>query len=230
MNSGPLVFLGLLVTMAVSWLAFVMGPQIQIGDLQPATNVVSALGERYPNPYEGEANQGSQVYRANGCVACHTQQVRAREFGPDIARYLAIRPSTGFDYLYDQPAFLGDQRIGPDLAAVGPHSTREGLLRKLYDPQSETPGSVMPPYRCLFQTRKIEFNPSDNALTNLPPNLAAPEGYEIVPTPKAEQLVSYLLSRRQNTYIYYAPPPPTNKPAASLGATNAPATNAPAAK
>ncbi len=223
MNSGPLVFLGLLVTMAVSWVTFIMGPQLQIGAMQPATNVVSALQERYPNPYEGEANQGSSVYRANGCVSCHTQQIRAREFGPDLTRFLAIRPSTAFDYLYDQPVFLGDQRIGPDLATVGTRYNRDGLLLKLYDPQFTAPGSVMPPYRCLFQTRKIEFNPSPDAMTNLPPNLAAPEGYEVVPTPQAEQLVSYLLSRRQNTYIYYAPPPPTNKPAASATATNAPA-------
>lgn len=221
MNSGPLVFLGLLATMAISWLTFVMGPQIQMGHLEPATNVLSALQERYPNPYVGEANQGVGVYRANGCVACHTQQVRAREFGPDMARYGALRPSTGFDYLYDNPVFLGDLRVGPDLATVGLRYDRAALLLKLYEPRLTAPGSVMPSYRYLFVKQKIEFHPSADALQNLPPDLAPPAGYEIVPSPQAEQLVSYLLSRRQNTYIYYAPPPPTNKPAAH-GATNAP--------
>jgi cytochrome c oxidase cbb3-type subunit 2 len=211
MNSGPLLFLGLFVTMAFSWLTFVMGPQLQIGRMEQATNVVSAAQEPYPNPYPGDAAQGAQVYRANGCVACHTQQIRAREFGADAAHYLALRQSTGFDYLFDQPVFLGEQRIGPDLAAVGGHMDRNALLMKLYEPRATTPGSVMPPYRYLFDTHKIEFAPSSTAM-QLPPDLAPPAGSETVPTRQAEQLVAYLLSRRQNAYIYYAPPPPTNAP------------------
>jgi cytochrome c oxidase cbb3-type subunit 2 len=212
MNSGPLVFLGLFVAMALSWLTFVMGPQLQIGRMSPATNVVSAAQEIYPNPTPGEAAQGAQVYRANGCVACHTQQIRAKEFGPDASHYLALRQSTGFDYLFDQPVLLGEQRIGPDLAAVGGHMDRNALLLKLYEPKLTSPGSVMPTYHYLFDTHKIEFAPSENAL-QLPADLAPPAGFETVPTPKCEQLVAYLLNRRQNAYIYFAPPPPTNKPA-----------------
>ena len=218
-NSGPLLFLGMFVTMAISWLTFIMGPQLQIGRMEQATNTVSALQERYPNPYPGDAAQGAQVYRANGCVACHSQQIRAREFGPDIARYFAVRQSTGFDYLFDQPVLLGEQRIGPDLAAVGGHMDRNSILLKLYDPQlGNTPKSVMPPFRYLFDTRQIQFHTSSNALQYLPPELAPPPGWEIVPSAKAEQLAAYLLSRRQNAFIYYAPAPPTNAPA-----TNAPA-------
>ena len=212
MNSGPLLFLGLFVTMALSWLTFVMGPQLQIGRMGQATNVVSALQETYPNPTPGEAAQGAQVYRANGCVACHTQQIRAKEFGPDTAHYLALRQSTGFDYLFDQPVLLGEQRIGPDLSAVGGHMDRNSLLLKLYEPRATTPGSVMPTYRYLFDTHPIKFAPSPNALPLLG-DLAPPDGWETVPTSKAEQLVAYLLSRRQDAYIYYAPPPPTNAPA-----------------
>jgi cytochrome c oxidase cbb3-type subunit 2 len=211
MNSGPLLFLGLFVTMAFSWLTFVMGPQLQIGRMEPATNVVSAAQEAYPNPYPGDAAQGAQVYRANGCVACHTQQIRAKEFGPDTAHYLALRQSTGFDYLFDQPVLLGEQRIGPDLAAVGGHMDRAALLLKLYEPRVTAPGSVMPTYRYLFDTHEVEFSPSTNAM-QLPSDLAPKPGWETVPTRQAEQLVSYLLSRRQNAYIYYAPPPPTNAP------------------
>jgi cytochrome c oxidase cbb3-type subunit 2 len=219
MNSGPLLFLGMFVTMAVSWLTFVMGPQLQIGRMEQATNTVSALQERYPNPYPGDAAQGAQVYRANGCVACHTQQIRSREFGPDIARYFGIRQSTGYDYLFDQPVLLGEQRIGPDLSAVGDRMDRNSLLLKLYDPRlGNTPKSVMPSFAYLFDTRRVDFNASSNALQNLPPDLAAPAGFEIVPSAKAEQLAAYLLSRRQNAFIYYAPAPPTNAPA-----TNAPA-------
>jgi len=188
MNSGPLVFLGLLVAMACSWVTFVMSPQLQIGRLTPATNLVTQ--EFYPNAYEGEAGQGAQVYRANGCVACHTQQIRANDFGPDKAMFSAIRQSTAWDYLYDQPVQLGDQRLGPDLASVGLRMDRAALLQKLYNPRQTAPGSVMPSYSYLFDKNGQ-------------------------PSPRAEQLVSYLLSRRQNIFIYFAPPPLTNKPAAA---------------
>ncbi len=215
MNSGPLLFLGLFITMACSWLTFVMGPQLQIGRMEPATNIVSALQERYPNPYEGEASQGAQVYRANGCVACHTQQIRAKSFGPDTVHYIALRQSTGYDYLYDQPVLLGEQRIGPDLATVGLRDSRDALLLKLYEPRVHAPGSIMPTFRYLFDTHKIGFAPSPDALV-VPPDLAPPAGFEIVPTRQAQQLVAYLLSRRQNIYTYFSPPPlppPTNAPA-----------------
>lgn len=46
MNSGPLLFLGLFVTMACSWLSFVLGPQLQIGHLTQTNTVV--VGEASP--------------------------------------------------------------------------------------------------------------------------------------------------------------------------------------
>ncbi len=117
MNSGPLLFLGLFVTMAISWLSFIIGPQLQLGSLQPTTNVVvNGNGVIYPNAEPGDAHQGAEVYRAEGCASCHTQQVRPRSQGADILRGWGIRRSTSYDYLFDQPAMLGSLRIGPDLA------------------------------------------------------------------------------------------------------------------
>ena len=96
-----------------------------------------------------------------------------------------------------------------------------GLLRQLYAPRA--PGSVMPSYRYLFDKRKIGFAPSPDAL-QIEGDLAAPAGYEIVPSVKAKQLAAYLVSRHQDVYTFYAPPPlkpKTNAPPAV--ATNVPA-------
>jgi len=212
MNNGPLLFLGLFAAMVCSWLSFVMAPQVQIGNL-PQTNTV-AVGDAssltYPLAPSGDAHQGAGVYQANGCAACHTQMVRPQELGSDISHGWGVRRSVAEDYLFDQPVLLGSQRIGPDLANYGRRSDINGVLMRLYDPRSVVPGSVMPAYRFLFETRKIEGAPSTNALV-LPDKIGPPPGYEVVPGPEARALAAYLLSLRQDGYLFEAPPPPLPK-------------------
>src|SRR5207248_2126923 len=104
------------------------------------------------------------------------------------------------DLLFDSPVMLGSARIGPDLANVGSRlAAPDWQLRHLYDARMEVPGSTMPPYRFLFEKRKIERTTSPEALMfPIPP---AP-GYEIVPTPEAKALVAYLLSLNADAALY----------------------------
>ena len=74
MNNGPLLFLGILATLASSFWALLLAPQLQIGSQQPV--ILEATGEYYPRARPGLAQQGAEVYRAQGCVECHSQQVR----------------------------------------------------------------------------------------------------------------------------------------------------------
>jgi cytochrome c oxidase cbb3-type subunit 2 len=73
-NRAPLIFLTALVAFALSFGAFVLAPQIQIGR-QTITKVTGG-SEDYPKARAGQAAQGAIVYRANGCAACHSQTVR----------------------------------------------------------------------------------------------------------------------------------------------------------
>ena len=73
MNYGPLVFLAALFALATSWFGYVLTPQMQIGQLQQ-TNAVPTEAA-YPVARPGLARQGLDVYRANGCAYCHSQQV-----------------------------------------------------------------------------------------------------------------------------------------------------------
>lgn len=75
MNYGPLIFLAAFLGLSASWFGFVLTPQVQIGREQQATNTVNTA-EMYPQALPGLANQGLEVYRENGCVYCHSQQVR----------------------------------------------------------------------------------------------------------------------------------------------------------
>lgn len=217
MNSGPLLFLGLFITMACSWLSFVLGPQLQIGNLGQTNTVAVAnsLPETYPVALAGMAHQGEEVYRANGCAACHTQQVRPRDLGSDINRGWGARRSLAEDYVFAQPVLLGDLRLGPDLANVGRRTYLNQILQRLYDPRLVAPGSIMPSCQFLFGMQKIGAEPSRLAFP-LPAELAPPPGWEIVPRPQALALAAYLLSLHQDGYLFEAPPPPpppTNRPA-----------------
>lgn len=73
MKSGVLVFLAAFLALAGSWSGFVLAPQIQLGR-NVQTNAVGT-GDLYPPARPGLAKQGLEVYRANGCMYCHSQQV-----------------------------------------------------------------------------------------------------------------------------------------------------------
>src|SRR5439155_10272035 len=108
-------------------------------------------------------------------------QVRPKGLGSDFERGWGIRPSVAQDCLFDRPVMLGSQRIGQDLANVGARQTNQVWhLKHLYNPQSVSPGSVMPAYRYLFQKRKLQGQPSPDALT-LDENAGVEMGYEVVP-------------------------------------------------
>ena len=257
MKNGFLIFLASFAVLGSSWCGFVLAPVLQLGGEKQTTILNST--DLYPVGRPGEANQGLQVYRANGCAACHTEQVQQSGVacdvvltdsgknpaavtnailslklngidkvvadaavdtitaaggkaeihivatGPDIARGWGRRHSVAEDFLYDDPVQLGSVRIGPDLADVGARSPDANWqLVHLYAPQSVVKGSAMPPFRYLFQVRKVGREPSPDAL-NLPKGFAPPAGYEVVPTAEARELAAYLLSLRADVPLRDAP-------------------------
>ena len=257
MKNGFLVFLASLVVLGGSWCGLVLAPVLQLGD-QKQTAILNTA-EVYPVGRPGMANQGLQVYRANGCAACHTEQVQQwgvacevaltsagknpdtvsntisslklsgldkdaaaavvdkinaaggkaeihiSATGPDIARGWGLRRSVAEDFLYDDPVQLGSLRIGPDLAGVGAHlPDANWQLVHLYAPRSEVKDSAMPPFRYLFQVKKVGSEPSREALV-FPEGFGPPAGYEVVPTPEARELAAYLLSLHADAPLYDAP-------------------------
>ncbi len=256
MKNGFWIFIAVFLALGGSWCGFVLAPELQLGDAKQTTVLNSS--DVYPVGRPGEANQGLSVYRANGCAACHTEQVRQNGMtcgvtlteagknpqavtnlisslvltnltkeeadaasdkisagggkaeihivatGPDIARGWGMRQSVAEDYLYDQSVQLGSLRAGPDLANAGARADASWQLLHLYAPKSVVKGSTMPPFRYLFELRKIGAAPSPDAL-KLPPEFAPPVGYEVVPKPEARKLAAYLLSLRANAPLYSAP-------------------------
>lgn len=231
MNQGPLIFLGLLASLALSWAVLVLTPQFQLGDQGMAR--IEETGQDYPLARSGEARQGAEVYRANGCQYCHSQFVRGAGAGADLARGWGARRTVTRDYLRDTPVMLGAIRFGPDLTNLGAREDdTQKLLLKLYDPRAVIAGSPMPRYPYLFEERSLGPGdlPAVNAL-RFPDGYTPPDGVdEVVPSPEAEALVAYLRSLRAAPLFFEVFPPPVPKPAAG---TNLPpatvATNTPPA-
>ena len=213
MNAGPLLFLGILLSTALSFWGLVIAPAFQLG----RQDLVDTGAGRYPTGRTGAAQRGADVYRSLGCVECHTQQVRPRGYGTDIARGWGVRRTVAQDYLRDQPALVGTLRIGPDLSNIGARNPdARWHYEHLYNPRKLVPGSMMPPYRFLFDKRKLAGAPRQNAIVD--------DGYEIVPSEDADALVAYLLSLQSQVSLFEAPlPAPATNAVPDDAGTNAPA-------
>lgn len=150
----------------------------------------------FPHFKGGAASNGKAIYQAHGCFQCHTQQVRQKDYGVDIARGWGKRRSVARDYIYDNPVLIGRTRIGPDLANVGMRLDAAQLHKHLYRPPH---GSNMPSYKFLYKVQEIRGGPSAKAVHFEKKEFGEPEeGYEVVPKPAAEDLVQYLLRLRQD--------------------------------
>lgn len=197
MNRAPLIFLGIFFVIAFSWTGIVLTNHLSYADLQPVFN--EDEGQSYPQALPGDALRGKEVYRDLGCIYCHTQQVRQPGFGNDIERGWGERGSVARDYVHEKRVYLGSMRTGPDLRNVGARFAgsggRDWHIQHFYNPDLIAKGSIMPPFRFLFETREIIGEPSARAVqSKLPAKDQPPAGHEIVLTQRGEDLIAYLLA------------------------------------
>ena len=244
----PRFILGLAAAFALPWFVLIVVPYVQLSAIEPvpytdADGVDNALS--YPPAFTGANKEGERVYASLGCVYCHTQMVRPTYAGADMwrpgwggndAEGLA-RETRPEDYFDDKYAMLGYMRIGQDLANIGTRNTdRSWYHLKLYNARIQNLESNMPSYKNLYRKHPINGQLSDSAL-KLEGRFAVEEGYEVVPTEKAEALVDYLLSRKMDAKLpgqgnkneaVATPAAPT--PAAATPAAATPAAAAPTGK
>ena len=212
MNRSTSIFVGLLFVFLSSWLVWVYGSYHQMGRLLP--DIDDTTQDQTPAAYSGLAEQGRQIYAANGCVYCHSQQVDAATFNSDIARGWGDRRTVPRDYLRDRAAYLGNSRTGPDLSNVGMRRDKaDWLYTHFYAPDAVSPGTNCPPLPFLFAHRKITGQPSTEAiLVPDEPQPAVPQ-WEVVPQHDAKALAAYLLSLKRTSYkLAEAPDEKTDAP------------------
>ena len=118
------LILGIFGTFSFSWIGLILIPNYQIGNLNPQMDEEGS--DVYPAPKSGMVERGRRIYIANGCVYCHSEQVRPYYAAGDIDRKWGERRSAPRDYIFDRPVLLGKERMGPDLANVGKRAPAEG--------------------------------------------------------------------------------------------------------
>jgi cytochrome c oxidase cbb3-type subunit I/II len=100
-------------------------------------------------PYTPLELQGRDVYIREGCVNCHSQMIRP--FRSETERYGEY--SKAGEFVYDHPFLWGSKRTGPDLQREGGKYGNAWHYNHLYDPQTMSPGSIMPPYEWLAEQK-----------------------------------------------------------------------------
>jgi cytochrome c oxidase cbb3-type subunit 2 len=154
--------------------------------------------------------KGLNIYISEGCVACHTQQVRNIE----MDKMWGDRPSIPSDYYFSKsrldvwrqsPSLLGSERTGPDLTNVGVRQPAvQWHLLHLYNPRSVVEESVMPAYPWLFE-EKEKTNDGD-VVVPVPSQFLGPNKTKIIATQEVLDLVAYLQTLKQ------APMPSASNP------------------
>jgi len=143
MSKSSNLIAGLFGTFAVSCAVLVLAQQAQIGSLPPTfvEDEPGKITEQYPiQDYSVE--QGRAVYQREGCVTCHTQQIRDPQNGTDIARgwvpaarwpattFTSTRPSSarrGWGPISPMPARAAGATRSPGIPAVPPSAMRPGI-------------------------------------------------------------------------------------------------------
>ena len=170
-------------TLLYTCLAWTMGvwPGIELSQTAAGPGV---------QPLSALQAEGREVYVANGCSYCHTQQVRPLEqdkvFGP---------PSAPGDFTFQTPELLGSERTGPDLTNIGvrqPSSVWQYI--HLYNPRAVVPESIMPSFNWMFAI--LEHAPAGAIPVPLPKSYAPTFGV-VIPTHRAEALIAYLAALKQ---------------------------------
>lgn len=181
---------GAMVTLSLATSAMIVVPFLQLKDV-PAPAALA--------PYTSEQLRGREVYLANGCIACHTQQPSSTGAGRADGQRGWGRPSVAADYHYDSPPLLGTMRTGPDLFNIGVRQpSADWHLGHLYQPRAYVADSIMPGYPFLFELKPEGAVSKSDKVVALPGG-TVPPGKVVVATPQALDLVAYLIGMR-HTY------------------------------
>jgi len=98
-------------------------------------------------PYTPLELEGRDLYIKEGCLSCHSQMIRP--FRSETERYGEYSKSG--EFIYDRPFLWGSKRTGPDLHRVGGKYPDSWHYNHMLDPESMSPGSIMPPYPWMLE-------------------------------------------------------------------------------
>jgi cytochrome c oxidase cbb3-type subunit II len=198
------LFVGLFGTFTFSWVGLTVIPNLQIGGLNPQSDEEGT--DIYPMPQSGMVQQGRRIYAANGCIYCHSRQLRPGYLSADLDRERDAAPSprpkwgerrsAPRDYVFDRPVLLGEGRMGPDLADLAkaaPSTEESPTAAPAANSPTASPGAPV-------QSPSTASNPaapkSAAAPSSLPPAVAAS------PTPNSNGIPAAYSEAWHHRHLY----------------------------
>ena len=125
-------------------------------------------------PYTPLELQGRDIYIREGCVGCHSQMIRP--FRSETERYGEY--SKAGEFVYDHPFLWGSKRTGPDLHRVGGKYPHAWHYMHMMEPQTISPGTIMPAYPWLFTDNTMYHELEGKIITMRKLGVPYPEGME----------------------------------------------------
>ncbi|MDT0630844.1 cytochrome-c oxidase, cbb3-type subunit II [Rubrivirga sp. S365] len=145
LEGWPLVFT------VLTTVAILVGTVVEFAPLFLVGGAVEPLATL--EPYTPLELVGRDVYIAEGCNNCHSQQIRP--FQDEVIRYGPYSvPEEG---AYETPHLWGSKRTGPDLARVGGKYPHLWHVRHMDNPRNTSPRSIMPPYPHML-TKRLDLD------------------------------------------------------------------------
>lgn len=141
------IIIGLSILFGLAFSGLAVAPAFMSSITEPSVGLVA---------YTPSELKGRHIYTREGCVYCHSQQVRSVKADENLASTFGISKSG--DYYYDRPHLLGTARQGPDLSNEGQiwrreigAPARDYLIGHFKNPRDYNPMSIMPAYDYLSE-------------------------------------------------------------------------------
>lgn len=160
-------------------------------------------------PLSGDALAGKLIFISEGCIGCHSKQVRNIE----MDKVFGSRPGMAADYAnmkrtsfwQNTATLMGTERTGPDLTNVGNRQpSLDWNLMHLFNPRVVVAQSIMPSYEWLFE-EKQKLSKTD-VIVSVPAQFMKGKTGKIVAKKEALQLVAYIQSLKQIALPEYIKP------------------------
>ncbi len=131
--------------LVASTILILIGGLVEVAPMMLVDNNVPRIES--VTPYTPLELTGRDIYIREGCLGCHSQMVRP--FRSETERYGDYSKSG--EFIYDRPFLWGSKRTGPDLHRLGGKYPDSWHFNHMLDPESMSPGSIMPPYPWLIE-------------------------------------------------------------------------------
>jgi cytochrome c oxidase cbb3-type subunit II len=145
------------------WLIYIDKPEQTMDDLVApgVTAEFVDLAERFPaqfkehfpdgvtrSSYAVALERGRDIYVAEGCWHCHSQQVRP--VSNEDLRFGPVSHAREYHNVLQRPVLFGTRRVGPDLFREAARRSNDWHVAHFYNPVLVSPTSVMPSYQWFF--------------------------------------------------------------------------------